>query len=406
MNCALNMQPGTYMNSTSMHVPISYPPSTLGGGLMSHQNLGAVAPSGMSQPLPPIGGITPINPNGVSCSNVPSLMNPDYSMHNPVDLNFAMYQKARVEKIRRSQYNPHTKPPYSYISLISMAITNSPTGMMTLSEIYQYIMDSFPYYRDNQQRWQNSIRHSLSFNDCFIKVPRGQDKPGKGNFWCLHPESTNMFDNGCFLRRQKRFKCKKKEAQRQSQKSRKQGEGEPPVRSEINNTTMTNPSEQPSKSSEMPQLPPTNPMHLINGYQQLCHTSVPSTNSLPDTTKNPDCNKQESNYPYLKFPESCAFVDNLIDAMDILKNGNDLTNLQALPLKNDLGNVYSATNHPFSINNLISQVSQIDARMERYYEMPPPSYSSYNASNESMSYYHTPTFYSVSQPVATTNAVC
>ena len=79
--------------------------------------------------------------------------------------------------------------------------------MLTLSEIYQFIMDLFPFYRQNQQRWQNSIRHSLSFNDCFIKVPRTPDKPGKGSFWSLHPQSGNMFENGCYLRRQKRFKC-------------------------------------------------------------------------------------------------------------------------------------------------------------------------------------------------------
>ena len=130
----------------------------------------------------------------------------------------ALLQRARADKSYRRSYT-HAKPPYSYISLITMAIQNCPSRMLTLSEIYQFIMDLFPYYRQNQQRWQNSIRHSLSFNDCFLKVPRTPDKPGKGSFWTLHPESGNMFENGCYLRRQKRFKCDKKESVRQTQKS-------------------------------------------------------------------------------------------------------------------------------------------------------------------------------------------
>ncbi|OAD61758.1 Silk gland factor 1 [Eufriesea mexicana] len=138
------------------------------------------------------------------------------SLTEPDSPNSAL-QRSRNDKSYRRGY-AHAKPPYSYISLITMAIQNAPNKMLTLSEIYQFIMDLFPYYRQNQQRWQNSIRHSLSFNDCFVKMARTPDKPGKGSFWTLHPESGNMFENGCYLRRQKRFKDEKKELTRQNNK--------------------------------------------------------------------------------------------------------------------------------------------------------------------------------------------
>ncbi|XP_033120715.1 forkhead box protein B1-like [Anneissia japonica] len=98
------------------------------------------------------------------------------------------------------------KPPYSYISLTAMAIQASGEKMLPLSEIYKFIMDRFPFYRKNTQRWQNSLRHNLSFNDCFIKIPRRPDRPGKGSYWALHPMCGEMFENGSFLRRRKRFK--------------------------------------------------------------------------------------------------------------------------------------------------------------------------------------------------------
>ncbi|XP_051994998.1 forkhead box protein J1-A-like isoform X2 [Xyrauchen texanus] len=97
--------------------------------------------------------------------------------------------------------NPHIKPPYSYATLICMAMQASKKTKITLSCIYKWITDNFCYFRYADPTWQNSIRHNLSLNKCFIKIPRQKDEPGKGGFWKIDPQYAERLLSGAYKKR-------------------------------------------------------------------------------------------------------------------------------------------------------------------------------------------------------------
>ncbi|XP_055710455.1 forkhead box protein L2-like isoform X4 [Phlebotomus papatasi] len=96
-----------------------------------------------------------------------------------------------------------TKPPYSYVALIVMAIQNSPGKRATLSDIYNFIMNTYPYYKKNIKGWQNSIRHNLSLNECFVRIPREGGSERKGSWWTVNRDCEDMFEKGNYRRRRR-----------------------------------------------------------------------------------------------------------------------------------------------------------------------------------------------------------
>ncbi|XP_069501614.1 forkhead box protein K1 [Ambystoma mexicanum] len=97
-----------------------------------------------------------------------------------------------------------SKPPYSYAQLIVQAISSAQDRQLTLSGIYAHITKHYPYYRTADKGWQNSIRHNLSLNRYFIKVPRSQEEPGKGSFWRIDPASEAKLVEQAFRKRRQR----------------------------------------------------------------------------------------------------------------------------------------------------------------------------------------------------------
>uniref|UniRef100_A0A8C9YVC1 Si:ch211-145o7.3 n=1 Tax=Sander lucioperca TaxID=283035 RepID=A0A8C9YVC1_SANLU len=71
-----------------------------------------------------------------------------------------------------------SKPPYSFSSLIFMAIEDSPDRRLPVKDIYVWIVNNFPYYRTASGGWRNSVRHNLSLSKSFRRIQRDKSQVG------------------------------------------------------------------------------------------------------------------------------------------------------------------------------------------------------------------------------------
>lgn len=93
--------------------------------------------------------------------------------------------------------NKSDKPPYSYATIIGHAILTSKERKLTLNDIYVWITENYPFYSNDTQGWQNSIRHNLSLHKAFVKIERDSNTqnnpPRKGCFWTIRPGKEKSF---------------------------------------------------------------------------------------------------------------------------------------------------------------------------------------------------------------------
>lgn len=65
----------------------------------------------------------------------------------------------------------YEKPTFSYATMIAQALSSQTDKKMTLQDIYQWIMDQYPYFKSQDgSGWKSSVRHNLSLSKFFTKV--------------------------------------------------------------------------------------------------------------------------------------------------------------------------------------------------------------------------------------------
>ncbi|CAG5128372.1 unnamed protein product [Candidula unifasciata] len=80
----------------------------------------------------------------------------------------------------------------SYADLITKAIHSSPEKRLTLSQIYDWMVQNVPYFKDkgdstSSAGWKNSIRHNLSLHSRFMRIQN--EGTGKSSWWVLNPDA-------------------------------------------------------------------------------------------------------------------------------------------------------------------------------------------------------------------------
>ncbi|XP_039268172.2 uncharacterized protein LOC120343123 isoform X2 [Styela clava] len=188
--------------------------------------------------------------------------------------------------LMHSRFHPHhgqpqkvyPKPVYSYSCLIAMALYNSKTGCLPVSDIYNFMMENYPYFKTAPDGWKNSVRHNLSLNKCFEKVEKPNGTQRKGCLWALNPAKVAKMKEEVQKWKRKdpdsirRSMSNPEELDRELEEMRRVDEEQARRRM----LSLTSHGLTTSSMHNMHHLPPHHPHHPQNILHMHHHPSVPS----------------------------------------------------------------------------------------------------------------------------------
>uniref|UniRef100_A0A7E4W469 Fork-head domain-containing protein n=1 Tax=Panagrellus redivivus TaxID=6233 RepID=A0A7E4W469_PANRE len=105
-------------------------------------------------------------------------------------------RKPKKERTDEKYYlNGHYKPVLPYACLVGLALKNAPNGILSVAEIYHFVIYNFPFFEYAPSGWKNSIRHNLSLNPCFAKIEVETNTNRKSCLWMLRDDKKKFMDD-------------------------------------------------------------------------------------------------------------------------------------------------------------------------------------------------------------------
>ncbi|XP_030633993.1 forkhead box protein N1 [Chanos chanos] len=171
----------------------------------------------------------------------------------------------------------YPKPIYSYSILIFMALRNSKTGSLPVSEIYSFMTEHFPYFKTAPDGWKNSVRHNLSLNKCFEKVEnKNGSSSRKGCLWALNPTKVEKMQEELHKWRRKDPLTVRKSMAKPEELDRLLGEKPERFKSLSSHLSLSNAHSQLPRTDVVPSYSQSQSLGLSHSLQQPLYNHVPS----------------------------------------------------------------------------------------------------------------------------------